>query len=436
MKMTFSVAGDMLVQRRVHKDSVGFKEVSAHLKKADVRYVNLETTLHRGEFYANQFSGGSHLRADPETLSDVKEYGFNMISFANNHSMDFDRGGLMATKKYVDEAGLVNAGVGENLDEAASPKYLETPNGRVALIAVVSTMGTPLSGSYSSMAGKQSRRYRGRPGVNGLRIEDHLEVTEEQLKVIREISAQSKINAQMDIERAEGYFPPLEDGVAVLKDLNFVKGESTRYITHPHKEDMARVEKAIYEAQMQSDYILVTIHSHEISGTKKEQPADFLAEFAHKCIDAGAHAVIGHGPHLLRPVEIYKNRPVFYSLGDFIIHNECIPFAPEEMFARQGLTSDATMRELFCDRSKNYTRGLMRDRRMLEAVIPYFEMEDGALSKLELMPIELQFDEPVWRNGNPRFSDKHGIIERLSEMSEPYGTKISVDERGYGIVEI
>ena len=52
------------------------------------------------------------------------------------------------------------------------------------------------------------------------------------------------------------------------------------------------------------------------------------------------------------------------------------------------------------------------------------------------MPIELQFDEPVWRNGNPRFSDKHGIIERLSEMSEPYGTKISVDERGYGIVEI
>jgi len=108
MKMTFSVAGDMLVQRRVHKDSVGFKEVSAHLKKADVRYVNLETTLHRGEFYANQFSGGSHLRADPETLSDVKEYGFNMISFANNHSMDFDRGGLMATKKYVDEAGLVD----------------------------------------------------------------------------------------------------------------------------------------------------------------------------------------------------------------------------------------------------------------------------------------------------------------------------------------
>lgn len=436
MKMTFTAVGDMLVQRRIPHESTGFCEVSNHLCRADVRYLNLETTLHRGEYYANQFSGGSYLRTDPETLEDVKAYGFNMLSFANNHSMDFDRGGLMATKKYVDEAGIVNAGAGANLDEAAAPAYLDTPNGRVALIGVVSTMGTPLGGRYSAMAGKQSRRYSGRPGVNGLRIADHLEVTQEQLEVIRQISQLSKINAQKDIERAEGYFPPLPDGTAVLKELEFRQGDTTRYVTHPHPEDMARVEKAIYEAQMQSDYILVTIHSHELSGDKKETPADFLVEFAHRCIDAGAHAVIGHGPHLLRPVEIYKNRPIFYSLGNFVIHNECIPYAPEEMFERQGMTSDATMRELFCDRSAGYTRGLMRDRRMLESVIPYFEMEDGVLTTLELMPIELQFDKPVWRSGNPRFSNQHGIIERLAEMSAPYGTKISVDSRGYGIVDL
>ena len=436
MKMTFTAVGDMLVQRRIPHESTGFCEVSNHLCRADVRYLNLETTLHRGEYYANQFSGGSYLRTDPETLEDVKAYGFNMLSFANNHSMDFDRGGLMATKKYVDEAGIVNAGAGANLDEAAAPAYLDTPNGRVALIGVVSTMGTPLGGSYSAMAGKQSRRYSGRPGVNGLRIADHLEVTQEQLEVIRQISQLSKINAQKDIERAEGYFPPLPDGTAVLKELEFRQGDATRYVTHPHAEDMARVEKAIFEAQMQADYILVAIHSHEISGNSKEEPAAFLKEFAHRCIDVGAHAIIGHGPHLLRPVEIYKSRPIFYSLGNFVIHNECIPYAPEEMFERQGMTSDATMRELFCDRSAGYTRGLMRDRRMLESVIPFFEMENGALTKLELMPIELQFDQPVWRNGNPRFSDQHGIIERLAAMSAPYGTKISVDSRGYGIVDL
>lgn len=196
------------------------------------------------------------------------------------------------------------------------------------------------------------------------------------------------------------------------------------------------MEKAIYEAQMQADYILVTIHSHEVSGDSKENPADFLQEFARRCVDAGAHAVIGHGPHLLRPIEIYKSRPIFYSLGDFVIHNECIPFAPEEMFASKGLTSDSTMREFFCKCSNNYTRGLMRDRRMLESVIPYFEMEDGVLTRLELIPIELQFDQPVWRNGNPRFSANHGIIERLAEMSASFGTKITVDHRGYGIVEL
>ena len=63
-------------------------------------------------------------------------------------------------------------------------------------------------------------------------------------------------------------------------------------------------------------------------------------------------------------------------------------------------------------------------------------MEDGVLTKLELMPIELQFDQPVWRSGNPRFSDQHGIIERLAKMSAPYETKISVDNRGYGVVEL
>ncbi|MBR5295604.1 MAG: CapA family protein [Clostridia bacterium] len=434
--MKFTAAGDISIQRRIHKDSKGFAEVKDFLSKADAVYANLETTVLHGDYYANQFSGGTYLRTEPEMLLDVEEYGFNMLSFANNHSMDFDRQGLMATKKWVDEKGFVNAGAGANLDEAASPAYLETPNGRVALIAAVSTMGTPLSVSLSAMAGKQSRRFPGRPGVNGLRIDEHIEVTKEQLDIISQVSNLSKVNAQKDIERAEGYHPPLPEGVAVLKDIQFRLGEKTRHVTHPNGEDMARIEKAIYEAQMQSDYILVSIHSHEIGGDSKEEPAEFLVEFAHRCIDAGAHAVIGHGPHLLRPIEIYKNRPIFYSLGDFVVHLENIACAPEEMYAKQKMTSDGTLRDLFLDRSANYTRGLVRDRKMLESVIPLFEMEDGKLTKMELMPIELQFEEPVWRRGNPVFSAKHGIIERLAEMCLPYGTKITIDERGFGIVEI
>lgn len=431
MKTRIVVAGDMLVQRRLCPEREGFAQVAGHIQKADARFFNLETTLHRGEHFANQYCGGSYLRADPEVLEDARLYGFNMLSFANNHAMDFSHGGLLATKKAVQDSGFVHAGCGANLDEAAAPAYLETPNGRVALISAVATMV-----NEAAMAGKQSRRYPGRPGVNGLRVKDYLQVTPEQMQVIQTIGQTSKINAREEIKRAEGYEPPLPKDVYVLKDLQFKLGEETKYVTSVHPEDMARIEKTIYEAQMQSDCILVSVHSHELSGSAKENPGDFLVEFAHRCIDAGAHAVIGHGPHLLRPIEIYKNRPIFYSLGDFILQNECIPYAPEEMYAKQKLTSDATMRELFCDRSANYTRGLMRDRRMLESVVPYFEFEDGQLTHLELMPIELGFDQPVWRNGNPRFSKDHGIIQRLAELCAPYGTKITEDDRGYGIVEL
>ena len=78
----------------------------------------------------------------------------------------------------------------------------------------------------------------------------------------------------------------------------------------------------------------------------------------------------------------------------------------------------------------------MRDRRMLESVIPYFEMEDGRLTHLELAPIELDFDKKVWQNGNPHIDVNRGIIERYAEMSKAFGTEIVTDERGFGIVKL
>ena len=430
--MKFTATGDMLIQRRIPENYEGFDEVKQYIEKGDFRFFNLETTINNGDFYANQYSGGSYLRAEPAVLDDAKRFGFNIVSFANNHSMDFSHDGLMATKKAIDERGFPNAGAGANLDEAAAPVYLDTRNGRVALISVVSTMM-----NEAAMAGKQSRRFKGRPGVNGLRIDEYIELTPDRFEAIKEIAELSNVNAEYDIVRAEGYLPQVAEGTIPLKKMVFRLGDKTKYVTRPNKTDMERVIKAIKEAQMQADYIMVSVHSHELSGNSKENPADFLCEFAHECIDCGAHAIIGHGPHLLRPVEIYKNRPIFYSLGDFVIHNENIPYAPCEMYEEQGLTDDATMRELFYSRSKGYKRGLMRDRRMLESVIPYFEFEDGELKYLELMPIELDFDKKeVWQKGNPHFSDKHGIIERLSEMSKPFGTKITVNEKGFGVVEI
>ena len=47
-------------------------------------------------------------------------------------------------------------------------------------------------------------------------------------------------------------------------------------------------------------------------------------------VDAGADLFVGHGPHVLRGVEIYKGKPIFYSLGDFIFQNETLLRLPSE----------------------------------------------------------------------------------------------------------
>lgn len=150
-------------------------------------------------------------------------------------------------------------------------------------------------------------------------------------------------------------------------------------------------------------------------------------EAAHFAIDHGADAVVGHGPHLLRPVELYKGKPIFYSLGDFVLHNESIPFAPEDDYEKQGLTSDANMHDLFAARSKNFTRGLQTDRRMFESVIPRWETENGKLVKLELLPVELGFGLPRSRNGLPAPAKDDSILHRLAELSAPYGTKMHIE---------
>lgn len=432
-KIRFTAVGDMLIQRVISTEYAGFREVSDYIKKGDVRFFNFESIIYRKGIWGNQFNGGSFHNSDSRTLDIAKEYGFNMMSFANNHTFDWGYGGLISTLEALENTDFVHTGVGMNLDEAAAPAYLETPDGRVALISMASTIA-----GASAMAGRQSRRIPGRPGVNALRTDKYIEVTQEQLDILNEISEISGVNDGRKISRAEGYTALKKDDntVELGSMVEFRLGERTQYHAELNEKDMARLERAIYEAKSQADYILVSIHSHEVSGDKKENPAGFLVEFAHRCIDMGAHAVLGHGPHLLRPLEIYKGCPIFYSLGDFMLHNESVTFAPEDMYEKYGLTSDDPLCDIYRKRSRDYTVGLLTDSRMFEAVIPYFEMEDGKLTYLELLPIELGFGEARYRSGNPRFCPDRGIIERYADMSAPYGTKIAINSAGIGVVKI
>ena len=423
--MKFTAAGDMIIQKSIYPGYEGFGELADFIKQGDARFFNLETTLnYEGETCASQFSGGTYIRTNPDILDDIRPFGFNMTSANNNHALDFSYGGLEATIDALDASGLVHAGLGRNLAQASAPKYLETPNGRVALIAV-NTSFDP-----TAMAGAQSPQFPGRPGINGLRVESYIELPQADIDYIKQIAKDTNINAEKEITRAEGYHPPLADNEAELGELKFVSGTQRKFVSRVNGADMDRVKKAIYEAQLQADYIMISVHSHQLSGSAKESPSEFLQAFAHACIDAGAHAILGHGPHLLRPIEIYKNCPIFYSLGDFILQLYNVEVAPEDFYAKNGLTSASTVHELLKKRSKDFTVGLMTDKRMFRSVIPYWETEGTKLKKLVLLPIEMDMGTNKSRQGLPYISRNPEIAEYLANMSEPYGTKITIQDDG------
>ncbi len=426
--MKFTAVGDLLIQRRFPGDYEGFSEVRDYIRKGDYRFCNLETTVNKeGECFGSQYNGGSYLRIDPQDLNYLEQYGFNSINCANNHALDFAHRGTVKTIEYLKEAGYEAVGIGDNLSRASAPVYLDTPNGRVALIGVNTVIKLP-----ASMAGEQSRRVPGRPGVNGLRVETRYTVSKDDLETIKRISHITKANIRNEIARLEGYIPELPETMAEFASLRFELGDTAGQKQILNPKDMKRIENSIFEAKLQADYIYISIHGHEL-GDRKEDIPSFMTEFAHECIDMGADGIIGHGPHLLRGIEVYKNRPIFYSLGDFILQNENIPFAPEDYYSNYGFDSSDTMHSLFAKRSKNFTRGLSSDIRMFESVIPYWEIEDGKMTRLELMPILLKFDAPRSRYGMPQINKNAGIIEKLIELSKPFGTDIIIKD-GIGIV--
>lgn len=424
--MKFTAAGDMIIQKRIYEDYEGFCELAPFIKQGDARFFNLETTLnHEGEASASQFSGGTYIRTNPEVLDDIKPFGFNMTSFNNNHALDFSYEGLYCTLDALNDSNFVHAGVGRNLADASAPKYLDTKNGRVALISVNTTFDEYM------LAGEQTPRVMGRAGINGVRTETTVVVSPEDVETIRAIAAKTGVNAYNDIIRKEGYLTELPENVAELGKMRFIAGDTPGTVTTLNPHDMERIERSIFEAKLQSDYIIVSVHSHELAGDRKETPSDFLIEFAHRVIDAGANAVVGHGPHLLRPIEVYKDSPIFYSLGDFALELYSVEFAPQEFFEKYGLNAaTTTVHELLKARSKNFTRGLMEDRRMFLAVIPLWETDNGKLSSLRLMPVEAMMKGNKSEIGLPRRSDGKDIAEYLGEMCKPYGTKIVLEDDG------
>ncbi len=422
--LSFTATGDTFIVRPDSTGTAEFQKVAAVIQSADVRFTNLETVIRRDEGFPAAQSGGTWASSPPEVLDDLRAYGFNLIAWANNHTLDYSYGGLDATAGYLDEAGFIHAGVGQTLAEAAAIRYLETPSGRVALIAATSSF------HESWRAGTQRPDGPGRPGLNPLRFKTVYHVPAEQLPHLQDTVAASGINALFEQRVKEGFRVADPEGVVRFGEMHFAaetadkKGE----VTTAHPGDLQRTLDSIAEAAKHADSVLVSIHTHEGQPRSKQEPADFLVEFSRACIDAGAHAVIGHGPHVLRGIEVYKKRPIFYSLGNFIFQNESVAWQPADMYENYKIDPTVSVRELFEIRGGHGKRGLRVNPKVWESVIASWRMTDGELDELVLHPVTLGFGEPPERIGTPILTDDIAALEDLQGLSKPFGTNFQIND--------
>src|SRR3984893_17570608 len=105
------------------------------LRSADIAFGNAECLFHNYEGGPSPDNVGTYMRADPKLIEDLRWMGFSMVACAQNHAYDYGDTGVLANIQYLEQYGLAHAGSGATLTLAQSPAYVDTPNGRVALIA-------------------------------------------------------------------------------------------------------------------------------------------------------------------------------------------------------------------------------------------------------------------------------------------------------------
>ena len=432
--LTLTASGDTMITRRlsVFRESA-FARLAELFREADVGFTNLEMLMH-DYGHSPGMAGGTFTASDPKNLRELEWFGVNLVSCANNHSYDYGESGALAHLKNLRESALAHAGTGRNLSEARTPAYLDTPNGRVALISASSTF------SEAGRAHDQRPDAKGRPGLNPLRFLTTHTIDKAAFAALRRIDAKLGLEAQraaLRNFRHPGAVPDDEDDKFVFLNNLFALGEDFAVDTKLVTKDLEGNLKWVRDARRMADWVVVSVHCHE-SGKRRDDPPAFLTEFAHACIDEGADVFIGHGPHLTRGVEIYEGKPVMYSLGNFIFQNDTVRWQPAHNYENVGLSHGDTPADFYDARSDHDKRGFPADPLYWESVVARCEFKNRALRRLVFHPIDLGRAAPRSQRGRPVIADaKTGrrILNRIKRLSAPLGANIRI-EKNTGVVRL
>ena len=206
-----------------------FNATSKVLSQADIAFANLESPFtNTGTKFEKKFN----FKVPPDYAIGLIKAGFDVVTLANNHILDYGMDGLENTITVLDSIGLDHCGAGLSLAQAQQPAIIERNGFRIAFLG------------YSMVFPEEFWANRSMGGTN-----------------------------------------------------------------YPYN-----MEKNIRQADSLADFIVVTFHW---GAEGVNFPKDYQKFFAHTAIDCGADLVLGHHPHVLQGLEIYKNRLIAYSLGNF-----------------------------------------------------------------------------------------------------------------------
>ncbi len=129
-------------------------------------------------------------------------------------------------------------------------------------------------------------------------------------------------------------------------------------------------------------------------------------------------------------MEIYKGKPIFYSLGNFIEQHDLVYKSPADAYQRFGIDPALTPGMLSYQREDGGTKGFAADPRYWQTVVPTCHFDNGSITRVEIVPVSLGFGLPMHARGIPRLAEGDEattILANFARLSEPFGTRFDID---------
>ncbi len=276
-----AIVGDVAME--LADPEVVLERIAPFLRASAISFCNCEWPLtDRGTPWPGK--AGRVVRSTPAHVRTYRFGGFDVVGLANNHMMNYGPEGLLQTLEVLDAAGIRHCGAGRSLDEAHQPAIVEAAGCRVAFLA------------YTSVFTPGFEALEDRPGVAVVRVETTYRVS-----------------------------PRAREMPGSPQDVT----------TTPDPTDLEHVRRDIAAARRRADAVVVSWHWGVSMGYQHLVP--YQTELGRTAIDAGADLVVGHHPHTVQGIEVYRDKVIAYSVAHCGFDMEHASFSDESVLLEVAL---------------------------------------------------------------------------------------------------